>query len=140
MVYASENWVIHRDRSPLEMVALIVLWKCLRKLEALLPGSWGIRLRDRPARQIRFLRVLVQGAILLVPQALWYSAHIREMLRLYHRRSVRGDRLAQDRLTGSDLVPDRIEFPPARVRIGGCPDGLWYRRLWNASTLRCTTN
>lgn len=124
VVYASENWVIHRDRSPLEMVALIVLWKCLRKLEALLPGSWGRRLRDRPARQIRFLRVLVQGAILLVPKALWYSAHIREMLRLYHRHSVRGERLAQDRLTGSELVPERIEFPPARVRIGGWPGWL----------------
>lgn len=124
VVYASEHWVICRERSPLEMVALILLWKALRKLEWLLPGAWGRRLRDRPSRQIRFLRVLVQGAILVFPRALWFSSHIRDVLRLYHRRSVRGEKLAQMHLTGSDLIPERIEFPPARVRIGGWPGWL----------------
>jgi len=124
IVYASEHWVVCRERSPLEMVALIVLWKALRKLERLLPGGWGRRLRNRPSRQIRFLRVLVQGAILIVPKALWFSTHIRDVLRLYHRRSVRGERLAQTHLTGSGLIPQRIEFPPARVRIGGWPGWL----------------
>ena len=90
VVYASEHWVVSRERTPLEMVALIVLWKALRKLERLLPGAWGKTLRDRPSRQIRFLRVLVQGAIVVVPRALWFSSHIRDVLRLYHRRSVRG--------------------------------------------------
>jgi len=108
----------------LEMVALIVLWRVLRKLEGLLPGSWGKRLRDRPSRQIRFLRVLVQGAILVFPRTFWYSSHIRDMLRLYHRRSVRGEKLAQSRLGGSHLVPERITFPPTRVSIGGWPGWL----------------
>lgn len=124
VVYASEHWVVCRERTPLEMVALILLWKALRKLEWLLPGAWGKRLRDRPSRQIRFLRVLVQGAILIFPRALWFSSHIREVLRLYHRRSVRGEKLAQIHLAGSDLIPERIEFPPERVRIGGWPGWL----------------
>jgi hypothetical protein len=124
VVYASEHWVVARERSPLEMVALILLWKALRRLEALLPGAWGRRLRDRPSRQIRFLRVLVQGAILVFPRALWFSTHIRGVLRLYHRRSVRGERLAQSHLAGSGMIPERIEFPPARVRIGGWPGWL----------------
>jgi hypothetical protein len=124
VVYASEHWVIGRERSPLEMVALILLWRNLRTLERLLPGAWGRRLRDRPSRQIRGLRLLVQGAVLILPRALWYSAHIRDMLRLYHRRSVRGERLAKAHLTGSELIPERIEFPPARVRIGGWPGWL----------------
>lgn len=88
VVYASEHWVVSRERTPLEMVALILLWKALRKLEWLLPGAWGRRLRDRPSRQIRFLRVLVQGAILVFPRALWFSSHIRDVLRLYHGRSL----------------------------------------------------
>jgi hypothetical protein len=124
VVYASQRWVVARERSPLEMVALILLWKGLRKVEWLLPGAWGRRLRDRPSRQIRFLRVMVQGAILVFPRALWFSTHIRDILRLYHKRSVRGERLAQVHLTGSDLIPERISFPPARVRIGGWPGWL----------------
>lgn len=124
VVYASEHWVVCRERTPLEMVALILLWKALRKLERLLPGAWGKKLRDRPSRQIRFLRVLVQGAILIFPRALWFSSHIRDVLRLYHRRSVRGEKLAQAHLAGSDLIPERIAFPPERVRIGGWPGWL----------------
>jgi len=124
VVYASERWVVHRERSPTEMVALILLWRALRKLERLLPGTWGKRLRDRPSRQIRFLRVLAQGAILVFPRALWFPAHIRGILRTYHRRSVRGEKLAQTHLAGSELLPKRIAFPPARVRIGGWPGWL----------------
>ncbi|MCC6394593.1 MAG: hypothetical protein IT167_28615 [Bryobacterales bacterium] len=124
VVYASGNWVVYRERSPLEMVALILLWRGLRKLESLLPGTWAKHLRDRPSRQIRLLRVLVQGAILVFPRTLWYGSHIRDVLRLYHRRSVRGEKLAQTHLGGSHLVPKRITFPPTRVSIGGWPGWL----------------
>ncbi len=124
VVYASEHWVVHRERSPREITALIVLWKALRRLERFLPGAWGIRLRERPSRRIRFLRVLVHGAILIVPRALWYGSHIRSVLMVYHRNRVRGERLAQIHLTGSDLIPKRIEFPPTRVSIGGWPGWL----------------
>jgi len=124
VVYASSNWVVYRERSPSEIVALILLWRVLRNLDALLPGSWAKRFRDRPSRRLRLLRVLVQGAILVFPRALWYGSHIRDVLRLYHRRSVRGEKLAQTRLGGSYLVPERITFPPTRVSIGGWPGWL----------------
>jgi hypothetical protein len=124
IAYASEHWVVYRERSPLEMVALILLWKALRKLEKLLPGAWGRRLRDRPSKQIRFLRILTQGAMLVLPRALWFSTHIRDVMRLYHRRSVRGEKLAEAHLAGSGMVPERVQFPPARVRIGGWPGSL----------------
>ena len=45
VVYASEHWVVRRARTPLEMVALMLLWKWLRRLELLLPGAWGRHLR-----------------------------------------------------------------------------------------------
>ena len=66
----------------------------------------------------------MQGVIVIFPRALWFSTHIRAVFRLYHRRSVRGERLAQTHLAGSDLLPERIAFPPARVRIGGWPGYL----------------
>ena len=37
---------------------------------------------------------------------------------------MRGEKLAQAHLTGSDLIPERISFPPERVRIGGWPGWL----------------
>lgn len=124
VVYASEHWVVKRERSPSEVVALIVLWKALRRLERLLPGRWGKRLAARPARQIRFLRLLTQAAMAIMPKSLWFTTHVREVWRLYHRRNIRGEGLAQAHLAGTGLVPQRVCFPPARVRIAGWPGWL----------------
>ena len=44
IVYASEHWVVKRQRTPWEMVALIVLWRTVRKCERYLPGGLGERL------------------------------------------------------------------------------------------------
>lgn len=124
VVYASQHWVVKRDRSPSEIVALIVLWKALRRLERILPGGWGKRLAERPARQIRVLRLLTRAAMAVAPKSLWFTAHVREVWRLYHRRNIRGEELAQAHLAGSSLVPERITFPPTRVRIAGWPGWL----------------
>jgi hypothetical protein len=124
VVYASEHWVVKRERSPSEVVALIVLWKALRRLERMLPGRWGKRLAERPARQIRFLRLLTQAAMAVAPKSLWFTRHVREVWRLYHRRNIRGEGLAQEHLAGTSLVPERISFPPTRVRIAGWPGWL----------------
>ena len=74
VVYASEHWVVKRERSPSAIIALIVIWKILRRLERLLPGSLGKRLVQRPARQIRVLRVFMQ-AIVLVHLAIHIEGH-----------------------------------------------------------------
>ena len=119
VVYASEHWVVKRERTNTEIIALIALWKLLRKLERLLPKAIGKRLVDRPARQIRFMRVLMQAVILVVPRSLWFMTHIGDMWRLYVTRDERGEKLAHERLLGTKLIPEKITFPPVRVHVGG---------------------
>ena len=124
VIYASEHWVVKRERSPSEVVALIVLWKALRKLERFLPGSIGRRLIERPGKQIRYLRLLTQALMLIVPKSIWFTKHVRQLWRIYHSRSIRGESLALTHLAGTHLVPERIAFPPTRVRVNGWPGWL----------------
>jgi hypothetical protein len=124
VVYASEHWVVKRERSPSEILALIAVWKLLRFVERFLPGKLGRRLLEHPGRQIRLLRVLMQGLMAIVPQSVWYATHMGDLWRLYISRDVRGERLARTYLSGSDLVPERVTFPPVRVTIGGWPGWL----------------
>jgi hypothetical protein len=124
VVYASDHWVVKRERSPSQVVAIIVLWKILRKMESILPGSWAKELMQRPSRQIRFLRIMVQASMLVVPKSIWFTTHIADMWRVYYKRDVRGSRLANTILTGTSLVPERVTFPPTRVRVKGWPGWL----------------
>lgn len=124
VVYASENWVVKRERTPFEIVALIVLWRVLRRFEGILPFGIGKRLLEKPSSQIRFLRVMVQATMLFVPKAIWFRARIRRIWREYHFRDRRGERLAQERLAGTTLIPRTVEFPPTRVKTRGWPGWL----------------
>jgi len=117
VVYASEHWVVRRERSPSEIAALIIIWRLLRKLAHVLPG--GERLLQRPSRRIRLLRLIVQALVLVLPRGLWYTTHIGAMWRLYRERGERGERLARSRLQGTGLLPEEITFPPTRVQVGG---------------------
>src|SRR5580704_2317657 len=67
VVYASQHWVVKRERTPFEVVALIVVWRLLRRFERLLPKVLRGRLIDKPSRQLRFLRVVVQAALAVIP-------------------------------------------------------------------------
>jgi len=124
VVYASEHWVVKRERRPSEIIALIAIWRAVRRLERLLPGTLGRRLLEKPATQIRLLRLIVQAVVLALPRGIWLSTHIRSIWKLYHYRSRRGDRLAEVHLAGTSLVPDRITFPPTRVKVSGWPGWL----------------
>lgn len=124
VVYASENWVIKRQRSPSEIIALILVWKFFRKCAWILPRSVEDRLLRRPSRIIRFLRVLLQPVVSLIPRGAWMLTHSGDVWRLYRKRSRRGDRLAIRHLTGTELIPERIEFPPTRIAVGGWPGWL----------------
>jgi hypothetical protein len=124
VVYASDHWVVKRDRSISEVIGLILVWKSIRKAERFLPKRLCERLLSRPSRQIRFLRVLAQASMAIIPKTIWYSTHIREMWKSYYTQSKRGERLAEQILSGTLLVPGKIEFPPTRVRIGGWPGWL----------------
>lgn len=124
VVYASPNWVVKRERTPFEIVGLIVVWKTVRKFERLLPGSMGKRLLEKPSRQIHFLRVVAQAVMAVVPRAVWFTAHIKQVWKQYHLQSARGERLAREHLQGSALVPEEITFPSIRVSVGGWPGSL----------------
>lgn len=124
VVYASKHWVVKRPRSPSEVVALILLWRWVRRAETVLPGGLSRRLLRHPGPQIRLLRVAVQGVMRVAPRGLWLSEHVRDVWKAYRVNDRRGERLAREHLTGTPLVPEVIEFPPVRVKIGGWPGWL----------------
>ena len=124
VVYASEHWVVKRERSPGEVVALIIIWKVLRRWAHWLPFGWGERLLKRPSKAIQLLRVITEAAIAVIPKSVWYTTHVAEVLRVYRARDRRGEKLAQAHLAGTNLVPEVITFPPATVLVGGWPGWL----------------
>ncbi|HYP08537.1 MAG TPA: hypothetical protein VER03_20045 [Bryobacteraceae bacterium] len=124
VVYASEHWVVKRERSPFEVVAIIVLWHGLQKLKRILPHGWIDWLMRGPSREIRLLRVMVQTLMLVIPKSLWFTTHVRKAWRIYTSRDMRGQRLADARLHGTGLIPMTVQFPPAAVRVAGWPGRL----------------
>ena len=116
--------MVRRERSPSEILALIFIWKGLRKIAHWLPGHWGDRWLSRPSRFIRFLRVVMQAIMGVLPRGWWMVTHSFEMFRTYRKRDIRGERLAETHLAGTELVPRRIQFPATRVRVAGWPGWL----------------
>src|SRR3954452_2937180 len=49
VVYGSKHWVVKRERPPGEVVALIILWKLLRRWAHALPFRWGDHLMKKPS-------------------------------------------------------------------------------------------
>jgi len=124
VVYASEHWVVKRERRPGEIITLICVWKFLRKLDGLLPGGIGRRLLENPGRQIRFLRLVFQALALPIPRSVWLATHIGWLWKWHSSREARGRELADARLAGTSLVPERVVFPPTRVKVGAWPGWL----------------
>ncbi|HLK64033.1 MAG TPA: hypothetical protein VKU19_11370 [Bryobacteraceae bacterium] len=124
VVYASEHWVIKRQRRPSEIIALICVWKVLKRLDHFLPGGLGRRLLERPGRQIRFLRLIFQAIVLPIPRGFWLATHIGSLWKWHSSREVQGQILADSYLSGTTLMPGRVAFPPSRVKIGGWPGWL----------------
>ncbi len=120
VVYASDHWVVKRERQPSEILALVVIWKALRRLERLLPG----RFAHRPANQIRVLRVFVQALVRVVPRGLWMMTHAGEVWATYRARDKQGEALTREHLAGTLVVPRTIYFPPTRVEVDGWPGFL----------------
>jgi hypothetical protein len=124
VVYASRHWVVKRERSPLETAALILIYRLVRKAEPYLPASWSSRLLEKPSRRVRLMRVMMQGAMLVAPKSIWWTGEVRDVWRQYQKRNVRGERLVEEHLEGTGLVPERITFPPVKVRVKGWPGWL----------------
>ena len=124
VVYASDHWVVKRERRPSEIIALIWVWKILRKLEHILPGRLGHRLLEKPGRQVRFLRLLLQPLVLAIPRGVWVATHIGSLWKWHSSRETQGKILADAYLAGTTLVPAHVSFPPTRVRVGAWPGWL----------------
>jgi hypothetical protein len=124
VVYASEHWVVKRERTPAQVVALIIIWKVLRRWAHILPFRWGERLLSRPSRIIRFFSVITETFIAIVPRKVWYTAHVAEVFRVYSSRDRRGEKLARRYLADTGLLPEVVTFPPATVLVGGWPGWL----------------
>jgi hypothetical protein len=138
VVYASQHWVVKRDRSPSEVVAIIVLWNFLRKLKRVLPGGWVDAFLRGPSKEIRLLRVLVQAAMMVVPKSIWFTRHIRKAWTIYISRDRRGRRLAEQHLKGTSLIPETVTFPPSSVRVAGWPG--WLTVTEATERVECTLN
>jgi len=124
VVYASEYWVVKRQRRPSEIIALIFVWKILRALDHLLPGGIARRLLEKPGRQIRFLRVVFQAFVVPIPRVVWLATHAGALWRWHSSREVQGQILADAFLAGTSLVPRRVLFPPTRLKVAGWPGWL----------------
>jgi hypothetical protein len=124
VVYASDHWVVKRDRSESEIKALILVWKALRRMQRLLPPQIGKRVVERPAKQIRLLRLFAQAVVLVVPRSVWFMTHIGDVWTVHKSRDSRGEMLAGEHLGGTALIPERVTFPPVRVRVGAWPGWL----------------
>jgi len=124
IVYASPHWVVKRERSPNEIMALIVIWKAVRGVQSVLPAVAARFPLQHASHRIRLLRLATQGAVSLLPRTWWYTTHAWEVLKQYHRASRRGERLAELHLEGTMLVPETVEFPPVRVQVSGWPGHL----------------
>ena len=121
VVYASERWVVKRERHPSESMALIAVWRALRRFDRVLPFGLGQRMLERPGRQIRLLRLLFQSVVVVAPRGFWLSTHVGRMWRVHYTREAHGEKLAGEYLTGTALVPERVTFPPTRVKVGRWP-------------------
>jgi len=124
VAYASEHWVVSRERHPSEIIGLILTWKALRKMDRLVPGELGRRMLAKPGRQIRALGFILRAVVLAVPRGVWFTRHARHMWRQYSWHEKRGRTLADAHLAGTALVPQRIEFPPTEVKVRRWPGWL----------------
>lgn len=124
VVYASKHWVVKRERRPREILALIAIWRAVRKCESCLPRSWARALLERPAKQIRLLRLAAEALVTVIPLGYWLSSNVGNVRRLYRKRDRLGEILAARHLAGTGLIAETISFPPVRVRVRGWPGWL----------------
>jgi len=124
VVYASEHWVVKRERSATEVVSLIIIWRTLRRWAHRLPFGLGKRWLTRGSATVRVISAVIRMAMIIVPRSIWFSRRVADMWSTYRARNRRGERLARKLLAGTGLIPGRICFPPTTVLVGGFPGWL----------------
>ncbi len=124
VVYASEHWVVKRERGASEIIALILIWRMMKRLERWLPRSMTAKWFSHPSAPLRVLRMALQAAVAVVPRGVWFSTHWGRVWQKFVHRDVRGEYLAVKHLSGTSLVPETVTFPPTLVKVAGWPGWL----------------
>lgn len=124
VVYASESWVVKRERGASEIIALILIWRMMKRLERWLPERLTKRWFAHPSMPLRALRMALQALVAVVPRAVWFSTHWGRVWQKFVHRDVRGEYLAVKHLSGTSLVPETVTFPPTLVKVTGWPGWL----------------
>jgi hypothetical protein len=127
VVYASEHWVVKRERSPAEVVALIIIWRGLKRWSNRLPFGLGRRWLTKKSAVIGLISAVLRTAMIIVPRSIWFTRQVGSMWTIYRARNRRGERLAERVLAGTGLIPRRILFPPVTVLVSGFPGWLTVR-------------
>ncbi|MDP3702978.1 MAG: hypothetical protein Q8R78_01100, partial [Candidatus Omnitrophota bacterium] len=108
VAFGSPHWVVKRHRGYRESVTVF------------LRGLFG-SLALNPAA-VMVLHRLIFGLLIVVPPFVWQwwlpAARLVDRVR---DKADRGERIARERLAGTDLVLERLEIPPTRVRINRWP-------------------
>ncbi len=124
VVYASEHWVVKRERGASEIIALILIWRLMKRLERILPQRFTSRWTAHPSAALRAMRMATQTLVAVVPRAVWFSTHWGRVWQKFVHRDVRGEYLAVKHLSGTSLVPETVTFPPTLVKVSGWPGWL----------------
>jgi hypothetical protein len=124
VVYASEHWVVKRERGASEIIALILIWRLMKRLEPWLPGRLASRWFSHPSTPLRALRMALQALVSVVPRGIWFSTRWGRIWQKFVHRDVRGEYLAVKHLSGTSLVPETVTFPPTLVKVSGWPGWL----------------
>lgn len=127
VVYGSEHWVVKRERSPTEIVALIIVWRTLRRWAHRLPFGLGDRWLTRESAIIGGISKIIQTALIVIPRSVWFTRRVAASWTTYRARNRRGERLARRVLAGTGMMPARICFPPITVLVTGFPGWLTIR-------------
>lgn len=124
VVYASGHWVVKRERGASEIIALILIWRMMKRLERWLPGRMAAKWFAHPSTPLRALRMALQVVVAAVPRGVWFSTHWGRVWQKFVHRDVRGEYLAVKHLSGTSLVPETVTFPPTLVKVAGWPGWL----------------
>lgn len=124
VVYASGHWVVKRERGASEIIALILIWRMMKRLERWLPGRMAAKWFSHPSTPLRALRMALQVVVAAVPRGVWFSTHWGRVWQKFVHRDVRGEYLAVKHLSGTSLVPETVTFPPTLVKVAGWPGWL----------------
>jgi hypothetical protein len=75
----------------------------------------------KAGKRIRFLRMVFEPLVLVIPKSAWLATHIASLWNWHSSHEAEGRLLEDAYLARTTLVPERVTFPPTRVKVGAGP-------------------